>query len=384
MKKKRILWVVYDFIQAGGQRYVYEICKALNKEKFEIDFLKVGPMNYDKHWDHEFYYTPTLELGCKVFFLEDLFGSKKKNFPKSGLLIRTFNYFKRKIIPEKSVDKKGMLEDFFRKYDFVNFSGTSVFEICLEYNINPPNGFIHILTFGFQKPDMYKGYEKVAHYKFISPVTLSAAKKDLDGFTNYEITYYPLCFETSPYDIEKSVSSKNYRIAIFTRLSSMKPLDPFFYSLKILVEWGLNVELYIYGAGNPEKLGMIRQLEYLYIRDRVKFLGHVESIPDALKENKPDLIWYQSANKEPGGYAAFEVSMSGLPQVFWDFMDMAEHRSIEKVFPSFTNLLSFSRYSREIILSPEKQSILGNQQRDYVIENYSIKKHIHILEELFI
>src|SRR4051812_14127901 len=83
MGKKKILWVVYDFVQAGGQRYVYEICKALNKEKYQIDILKVAPMNHDKNWNFEFYYEPTLALGCKIFFLSDILQHKialKKSF----------------------------------------------------------------------------------------------------------------------------------------------------------------------------------------------------------------------------------------------------------------------------------------------------------------
>jgi glycosyltransferase involved in cell wall biosynthesis len=384
MPKKKILWVVYDFVQAGGQRYVYEICKALDKEKYQIDFLKAAPLNHDKNWDNEFYYQPTLDLGCRIILLEDVLKSGITSI-KEKIKHKFYSVLKLETSTISANDANKRLQDFFNRYDALNFSGVAVYETtCIDKNLHPENAFIHILTFGFQHPKMYEGYDKSVNYKFISPVTPGAVKKDLIDFNNYNFTYFPLCFETRPYDlIKKSRNSERFKIAIFTRLSAMKPLDPFFYSLKILLEQGVDVELNIYGSGNPSNLGMIKQLEYLYLKDYVKFMGHSDSIPGTLKENTPDLLWFQSANKEPGGYAAFEISMSGLPQLFWDFMDTGEKREIGEIFPSFTNINSFVAFTKQVLMSENLQKELGENQRQYVLKNYSIKNHIHILEELF-
>jgi len=150
-----------------------------------------------------------------------------------------------------------------------------------------------------------------------------------------------------------------------------------------LLEKGVEAELNIYGAGDPEAQGLVKQLNYLYIQNSVHFKGHVSDIPATLKKDAPDLLWFQSANKEPGGYAAFEISMSGLPQIFWDFMDTGDIRPIEAVFPSFTNLLRFVDYTQQLLLSSELRKETGNKQRNYVLENYEIKNHIHILENIF-
>lgn len=390
-KKKKILWVVYDFVQAGGQRYVYEICKALNKEKYEIDILKVAPMNHDKNWDSEFYYQPMLDLGCRVLFLSELVKPKVQSQVKR-LKQRAAGYLGRvsKLTPGKSAQKKtnnmyerDTLKKLFSGYDHVNFSGVAVYQtVCIHNGLHLANAFIHILSFSFQHEKMYDKYDKELFYNFISPVTPGAVKKDLSGFKNYNYTYYPLCFETNPYDVRKKTGSGKYKIAVFTRLSKMKPLDPYFYALKLLLEQGMDVELNIYGAGNPDSLGLLNQLQYLYINNNIKFMGHVEDIQATLTTNPPHLLWFQSANREPGGYAAFEISMSGLPQLFWDFMDIGESQPIEKVFPSFTALLPFVQYTKEILLSNELQNEIGNKQREYVLKNYSIRDHIHIIEEL--
>ncbi|MEO9145231.1 MAG: glycosyltransferase family 4 protein [Ginsengibacter sp.] len=390
MKKKKILWVVYDFYQAGGQRYVYEICKALDKEKFEIDFLKAASIGHDKNWQNEYYYRPTLDLGCHVFLLGDII--KEKKLPERGIskmLVKTkrvINKFSSPREQQPSIKKKEQIETFFSGYDHINFSGLNVYKtVCLGYSINPKNSFIHILTARFQdKKNIYEGLDKENSYHFISSFPNETLASELEGFTNYTHTYYPLAFETAPYDIKrKEKSNQPSIIAVFTRLSSMKPLDPYFYALKLLLERGANVELRVYGAGDPEEIGLLRQLNYLYIADKVTFPGHVESIPELLKTAGIDLLWFQSNNQFPAGYAALEIAMSGLPQIFWDFADIGLKNPISEIFPSFTSLTSFVEYSEKLLKSTGLRKKLGLQQREYVQQNNSSRSHIHILEELF-
>lgn len=391
MVKKKILWVVYDFVQAGGQRYVYEICKALDKEKYEIDILKVSPMGYDKAWDKEFYYQPMLDAGYKVFFLADLL-KKQQTIPRSftkrlmGFIIRKSG-LKINLPGTKSrieISAFDILKVFFSDYNHVNFSGVGVYKtICISNKIDLKNAVIHILTSKFQNEKLYDGYDRNVVYNFVTGMTKDSLQIELADFKKYHYTQFPLCFHTLPFEIPIKVKNSIYHIAIFTRLSGMKPLDPYFYALKLLHEEGLQVKLIIYGAGDPEELGIIRQLNYLYIRHLVSFKGHTESIPNTLKEDNIDLVWFQSANAHPAGYAAFEISMSALPQVFWDFMYLGQTHPIGNIFPGFTELTSFVHYSKKLLLSEKLRKEIGIQQRNYVLENHSIQNHIHILEEIF-
>lgn len=387
MLKKKILWVVYDFNQAGGQRYVYEICKALNKEKYEIHFLKLAPLNHDKNWNSEFYYQPTLNLGCKIFTVEEL-----KKIPPSddsvnkklSPLKKVFNQRPFKI--NKNSGDKTRIKIFLSNYDYINFSGLNVYRsLCTATDSEYENGIIHILTARFQdKKNIYGDYNKELNYRFVSAFSNDTLKFELEDFKNYRHTYYPLAFETVPYKIpgiEKK--DKKFVIAVFTRLSNMKPLDPYFYAIKLLLEKQVNVELRIYGAGDPAELGLIRQLNYLYITKNVSFPGHLESILAELTKNEIDLIWFQSNNQLPAGYAALEIAMSALPQVFWDFSDIGLKNPIGEIFPSFTSLTDFVDYSEKLLNCIELRKKLGDAQRGYVIKYNSSKSHIHILEELF-
>lgn len=390
--RKKILWVVFDFVQAGGQRYVFEITKALNKEKYLVDFLKLTPMNHDKNWSGEFYYSPTLDLGSKIFLLEEFF-PKPKPKKQTGKVMRVINYGVRqvrKVIPnkikgvEKRMEYSQQLLNFVNQYDRVNFSGINTFKFLKQFlPATSDNFIIHLVTSRFQERNLYGGIDKEAHYVFVSGMVSESIQVELEGFNNYSFTHYNLCFRPFPYEVQPPKESNIFHIAIFTRLSRMKPLDPFFYAVKILLERGENIHLNVYGAGDPEETGLKNQLSYLYLNSVVKFRGHVDDISKQLKENPPHLIWFQSANCQPAGYAALEISMSGLPQIFWDFMYLSDNKILNNVFPSFTELIPFVEYTQKLLHSPKDRHEVGLRQKEYVLNHYSSNEHIHILEELF-
>ena len=382
MSKVKLLWVVYDFVQAGGQRYVYEICKALDKEKYEIDILKVSPLNADKNWSNEHYYQPTLDLGCKIYFLQDVLKDTNKN---TTLFQKIINKVKRKIGLNvfNSIGESEVMKLFFSNYKYVSFSGISVYHtLCISRGLQPKNALINILTARFQGVDIYKGYDRNLSYNFISGFDTDILRNELSEFTNFNHTYFPLSLDTKIFEVP-SKNKKKLIIGVFTRLSTMKPLDPYFYALKLLIEEDVNVQLHIYGAGDPKKNGFTRQLEYLYLTEHVVFCGHTDSIKDTLIEENLDLVWFQSANSQLAGYAAFEVALGAVPQVLWDFNYLKTVSEVLDYFKSFTNLTQFVSYTKELLLSEEKLTALGLKQQAFVVENHSVEKNIALLERRY-
>jgi glycosyltransferase involved in cell wall biosynthesis len=382
MSKVKLLWVVYDFVQAGGQRYVYEICKALDKEKYEIDILKVSPLNADKNWSNEHYYQPTLDLGCKIYFLQDVLKDTNKN---TTLFQKIINKVKRKIGLNvfNSIGESEVMKLFFSNYKYVSFSGISVYHtLCISRGLQPKNALIIILTARFQGVDIYKGYDRNLSYNFISGFDNDILRNELSEFTNFNHTYFPLSLDTKTFEVP-SKNKKKLIIGVFTRLSTMKPLDPYFYALKLLIEEDVNVQLHIYGAGDPKKNGFTRQLEYLYLTEHVVFCGHTDSIKDTLIEENLDLVWFQSANSQLAGYAAFEVALGAVPQVLWDFNYLKTVSEVLDYFKSFTNLTQFVSYTKELLLSEEKLTALGLKQQAFVVENHSVEKNIALLERRY-
>jgi len=392
MIKKKILWVVYDFVQAGGQRYVYEICKALDKEKYQVDILKVDAMGRDKDWDEEYYFQPSLALGCNIYFLADLL--QKNTTVPAALWQRGLLFITRKLkintayatASAAAAKDASIIEGFLNKYDHINFSGLNVYRsLCLSNGFEPSHGIIHILTAQFQDDrSLFANYTKTFRYHFVSSIAQENLKEELAGIDHYTYTDFPLCFKTDSYEVNHTYAGiKTYRIAVFTRLSVMKPLDIYFYALKLLLESGLDVELQVYGAGNPELLGIVRQLNYLYIADHVHFMGHAQDIPETIKHADIDVIWFQSNNQLPAGYAALEIAMSGLPQVFWDFMNNGVQEALAAIYPCFTNLTAFTNYTEKLLLSKQDRLQLGLKQRDYIKKHHSIENNISMLEKIY-
>lgn len=387
MDKIKILWVVYDFVQAGGQRYVYEILKGLNKDKFHIDFLKISPLGYDNNWDKEYYYESTLQLSSNIYHWDELINNSKKKLPIIYRILRKLGRKKNIQRVNKARKEKEILilNNLFKKYRYVNFSGSAVYDsVCIQRNMHPPNAIIHLLTFRFQGIDIYKNYNKDLFYQFISCFESPILHFELSEFKNYSHTYFPLCINIKTFDVPKPFNqTSKFVIGVFTRLSPMKPLDPYLYALKILIENGINVELKIYGAGNPLESGLFRQLEYLYLKNNVTFCGHTESIRETLLKEKFNLVWFQAVEQQTGGYAAIEIALGGVPQLLWDFSGKKSKIKNSSTFPTFTDLTKFVEHSKNLLFIEEKNRLLGERQREFVIRKHNIFKNIGILEKIY-
>jgi glycosyltransferase involved in cell wall biosynthesis len=381
MTKIKLLWVVFDFVQAGGQRYVYEICKALNKDKYQIDFLRINEFAADKNWDNEHYYQSTLNLGSKIYLLGEF---KSKLIADNSLIQRFKNKLSASKLPQKEIENNP-LEIFLSGYNYINFAGVSTYEsICIKRKLKIDKSIIHILTAKFQGIDIYKNYNKDLSYYFISAFDDFILKSELEEFKNYKHSYFPLSMQMDLFEIKKrNNKTSKLTIGIFTRLSPMKPLDPYFYALKLLIDNGVNVELSVYGAGDPVKLGLIRQLEYLYIKDYVVFCGHTESIKETLINEDFNLVWFQSANQQLAGYAAIEIAMAAVPQILWDFSYVGGEVDVQHYFPSFTNLSQFVELSKQLLNSTEQATQLGIKQRQFVVNKHGIENNINTLEKIF-
>ncbi|MEP0263901.1 hypothetical protein [Dokdonia sp.] len=387
-KKTKILWVVFDFVQAGGQRYVYEICKALSKEKFQITLLKIAPFNSHASFKGEYYYQPTLDIGCEVLFLDELLIKEKKT---NSFLDRLNVKVKKKFhstsndtSPIKKINKKAILE-LLNSYDVVSFSGIGVYNnLCINRGITINHGLIHLLMGRFQGENIYKNFEKNNHYNFVSGFESEILSNELEEFSNYNHTYFPLSMECNAFTKKASSNTDKIVISIFTRLSKMKPLDPYLYGFKLLLEKGLDVHLNIYGGGDPEEIGLLRQLDYMYIRDKVTFCGHTPSIKETLLNDNIDVVWFQATNQQIAGYAAIEVALEGFPQVLWDFSYKGANSEEGKVFPSFTDLTEFVNYNYDILKSPDKLHSLAKTQQDFIFNKHNITSTISILEKLYL
>lgn len=390
-EKKRLLFVVYYFIQAGGERYIYEILKGLNKEKYEIDFLKIYPLGHNKKWQSEFYYEPTINLGSRVLFWNEILASDK-TFQKLSWMKKLFSHIpigrlKMYIYNKTEARRWKILQDFLNKYQIVNWAGVGVYtHLGRHLSKGRYAEFIHLLTAQFQYDfDCYSVWDKEKHYCFVSPFTEKLVNAELKDFKKYSHLSFPMSLELKPFQVDqKSLSAAEPRvIAVFSRIDRMKPMEPYIYALKLLLEQKVNAVLHIYGAGNPVETGLSRIISHLYIEKHVIFKGHADNMVNTLKQGDISLVWYQSGDNRPAGYAAFEIAMSGIAQVFWDFTNHEDDLSWQNVYPSFTNLTEFVKCSAELLTDDAKRIELGIAQQEFVLQHQDIEKNISILENVF-
>ena len=381
MDKKKILFVVSDFFQHGAQREMYEIDKALDKEMFEVTLISIAPLNSRVDL-YDYYYQKHLDLGTKIIFFEVNKSQKK------GLIFRVVNkltngFLKNKKIKQEILKSKKIFDGFNK----VVFMGEYNYQKLYE-NI-PVNYFNEIIIFimssRFQS-ESFRNFNKNNKYNFIGGFeSLSQREYEFEGFKNYTNHYIPLALEVSQeFKKWKFHNATVKKIGIFTRLNHDKPLDPFFYAYQILLKQNFNIELHVFGGGDYKLAGYDRYLNNLDIKDNVLFRGHQSDMKQAILDEKLDLIWFQGYNNLPAGYAALEATLTGVPQLFWDFFPGKNEtiNSIDIVYPNFKDLLLFVEASNKVLFDEQFATTLSNKQFQDVYENRDINKHIHVINNL--
>ena len=77
MNKISILYVVDNFYQAGAERFMYEIDKALDKNKFKTTILCLEKKNNIRpNWKIRFFEKKHLELGTEIIYIDKFLKGK--------------------------------------------------------------------------------------------------------------------------------------------------------------------------------------------------------------------------------------------------------------------------------------------------------------------
>ncbi|MEO5891112.1 MAG: hypothetical protein ABIQ31_12705 [Ferruginibacter sp.] len=396
-KRVKVLFVVRDFWQAGAQRFAFEIDNAINKELFDIHILSYLDLNASTQFT-DYYYQKHLDLGSHVSFLKNIVSTPGYTRRLTNRMLN--NRLSNRLLPlsirnkinpiseGRKIDRK-KLSAFIKPFDVIGWMGEYMFSLLLPiidddiYN----KSIIHIMNAKFQGIHVYDNFPKTKHYIFASGFDdEEQVRHEFSDFEHYKTVFFPLYLETgnviNNWHFKKVATIK--KIGIFTRLDPMKPLDPFFYAFHLMLDKYANLELHIFGSGDTVKSGMQRFTEHLNIKDKVFFRGHSENIVETAKVEKMDLVWFQGYKNRPAGYAGFDICLSGVPQVLWDFSTAdAAVADDSLVFPMYKNLNLFIQKSVEILLDEQTAIAYSNRQFTDVVENKNMKKKIHTLENLY-
>lgn len=371
----KVLFIVTDFYQAGTERFTYEVDKAVDKTRFEIHILSLLPLNHSKQWK-DYYYDKHKELGTSIYFLDEV-----KLPPK----VKISDRIKFRLLDIPITDEIGQVQRFLQPFQAISFWGEYAYPSFAKYlNIESEQRcIIHIMNSIHQKKDLYAAYNKDKIYNFCSGFDLIRIKEELSEFSNYQHTYLPLSINLN--QVENAWLSRQNssgKIGIFTRLSIHKPLDPFLYAFQIVLDKIPGLELHIFGSGNPEKEGMMRYVRQLGLSGSVFFRGHKEDILGTAKNENLDLVWFHGYYGEPGGFAGFDITSIGIPQIFWDFSN-SELSKNQTIYPMYNHMITFVEKSYTVLTDRSEAKQLSSVQYEDLYAKRDIRKNVKLVENLW-
>ena len=368
----KILFFVTEFWQAGGQRYTYEIDRALDKNKFDVHFLCFRDLNSHPAWA-DYYYEKHCELDSEVHFYS--------KFDSEHILLKPLSI--RSSLRRKKVFSR--LNSFLDGFDSIMIQGEWVYSKFQEVisASNKTKCKISVLNSISQFPDNYAKFNKNEALKFISAFNKEAIKYELQEFTSSSHFHFPLAINLEETHEKWDVSFlEKKRIGIFTRLTKTKPIDPFLYAFQVLKHYDSEFELYIYGNGNPEEVGLADHIRYLNLEGSVKFLGHQDDILESAVRDEIGLTWFLGFHGMPAGFAGYDICSIGLPQLFWDLKSGSKINN--NVIPMFSQIIELADYTLKLFQNTNEIIKLSEKQLNYVSEERDITKFICSLESYLI
>lgn len=373
--KVKLLFVVSEFWQAGGERQAFDINNTIDRSRFSVEILCCLPLNGDPDKE-DYYYSKHIALNSRVTFLNDFVLKRKRSWFRH--LGKTIQYKK----PHEQI--KVDLAKYTSNFDQILFFGEYTFRNTYQYldNIVFQKSMIFIHNSRFQVPDNYIHIDTTNSYHFVSGFSGEEIKNELVSFKDYKHTYIPLsidCNQVFPKQKKHVSNNKKKKIGLFTRLTIHKPLDLFYYALHLLRARGCDAELYVYGTGEPLAFRFNDCIDYLDIKDCVHFRGHQNDIQNTAVEDELDLVWFHSYYGVPGGYASFDICMTETPQIFWNFTPK-EKLQKHPAFPVYSDLDEFVKESFCVLSNGEKGSEIGKLQFETISRTRNIREHIKTIE----
>lgn len=380
MEKIKILFVVADFYQGGAQRFVYEIDKVLDRNKFQVEILcleKISILN--KEWNGRYYESLHKKIGTTITYVDIFLENQDISLP-----LRILHKISRNKLKKAKPKYTSDFLLFFNQFDVIHWMGEYTYIHSLPLKIRSKS-LICTMCAKFQDENIYSHYDFEYPYNFMSGFKQIEMEHEYSQFKKINHFYFPLVIQI--FQKEKQwfyKETKIYKIGIFTRLNYYKPLDPFFYSFQLLLEKLPNCELHVFGNGDPEKEGMIGCLKRLGLQEKVFFRGHQESIFETATSEHLNLSWFQGYNNDrPAGYAGFDICSTGTPLICWDFFDKPND-FFNETYPHYKSMTKFVGKSFEVLTNETVANLLSELQFQDVLMNRDINKHIIVLEKVYL
>jgi glycosyltransferase involved in cell wall biosynthesis len=374
-KKTRVLMVSFNLGQHGSERFLFELCKAFDRDRFEIEVLTRFPKLTQ-------YYEPKLrELGIPIHHRMPRFLHLVRRFARPFFVFR----------PTRAI-----VESAHRLWMHFSIGGLldrfdviAAIQIENYYLIQPlvrtnEKVVVHLMSHAVQYAvNPYLDCEAGRSYRFVLFDPAQAEDYAAAPCSGADTFDFPLALDVTAFsDLSAFIrTAAPFRIAIFQRLHPKEhPFTGFFNAFARILQT-MDAELFVYGDGDAGVF--IRELDQLGIREHVKFVGHTASMERALREDRISIVWQNSIGPAIG-YASIEVAAYGFPLLFWSIIESEPESLASQTGGALLAYHDPARLADEtirLLRDPGTLLAFGAKLRKYVFREYDIRRHIGRLED---
>lgn len=363
--------------QGGSERYLLEVCRALDKARFSIEVLLTRRL--DPSYDH---YAYELEkLGIPIFAYEINLQQPSRQRGLAGAI----KYLARMLFSLPRLAKAILVLGWFvRRADVLYVIQIENYLELQKVLARRNNVVVGLMSNAFQyNGNVYDSLNPHTYYRFT--LMDPSQKQDIREATGlkFEAVYFPLILDFSDRkNAYRRPVGQPFKIGIFVRISPERPVHFFFYALQVLLR-DMDAQIYFYGIGDARYVAHLAS--FLGVGGRIVVRGHAADLRHALVADGITMVW-QTCHGEILGYTPIEVASHGYPIVFWNLGTLSYEEILKRTDHSvhgFKDVVEFVQFTRSLIQSVNGLERLGENLSMYVRERYSAPKHICKIEHYF-
>jgi glycosyltransferase involved in cell wall biosynthesis len=371
-RRIRILFVIAHLVQSGSERFTYELARALDRSRFEVEVLtkwRVRPNDY--------YYARLREAGIRVHRrLPILLNRLQRHARPLYLRFRPALELFHRIVARVTM---GNLLD---RYDLIFCVQIENYYLLQPLLADNERVVTSLMNAKFQyRFDPYVDTVPGRSYRFVifDPAMVAdyrdAPCRDAKSY------YLPLTLDLAarPDLSDRPRLSEPYDVGVFIRLSPDRAFSGLFRALQRLSRTH-NVRLRIWGRGNPGQFAA--ELEALGIADRVIFEGHSSDLCATLRDAGLSLVWMTSHGATIG-YASIEVASYAFPMLFWNISPIPDADALaasDGAIHSHIDPGDLADATAALLQRPGRLREIGHKLRDHVLAKYDIRQYTPALE----
>jgi glycosyltransferase involved in cell wall biosynthesis len=374
-RKTRVLVVIANLGQGGAERFAYELVKALNRDRFEVELLtKRRPQPRD--WYDE----KIQALGIRIHRRLPVFLHYLRRLIPGVFRVAPLRWV---IESLHRIVAHFTLGDLLEQFDVIEVVQIEYYYLIQPLLKNNDKVLIHLMSAGFQytKEKPYAECRADRKYRFVVFDPSFVNDYSDSPCRGAEVLDFPLAIDLSGVPDLSSFAriEPPYKIAMFIRVSPERPVHGVLMALRRITE-SVDAHLTWFGHGDSSLYSPL--LDELGIRDRVSFPGQARSIEQTLRTEGFSFVYTTGAGATMG-YAGVEVASYGFPLLVWNQHDMPHERVLAETsgaLHAHHDPNALATETLHLLQNPEQFRELGRSLREYMLTAYDMKRNVWKLE----